>query len=48
MSRRRSRPDRLGDDPVIDLAFVLKDADGNVVGAELEDAGSEVFQAFQA
>lgn len=33
---------------VIDLAFVLKDADGNVVGAELEDAGSEVFQAFQS
>ncbi len=33
---------------VIDLAFILKDADGNVVGAELEDAGSEVFQAFQS
>jgi hypothetical protein len=33
---------------VLDLAFVLKDADGNVVGAELEDAGSEVMQAFDA
>ena len=33
---------------VIDLAFVLKDADGSVVGAELEDTGSEVFQAFQS
>ena len=33
---------------VIDLAFVMKDADGNIVGGELEDAGSEVFQAFQA
>lgn len=31
---------------VLDLAFVLKDEDGNVVGAELEDAGSEVMQAF--
>ena len=33
---------------VIDLAFIMKDADGNIVGAELEDAGSEVFKAFQA
>jgi uncharacterized membrane protein len=33
---------------VIDLAFVLKDADGSVVGAELEDLDSEVFQAFQS
>ena len=33
---------------VLDLAFVLKDADGNVVGAELEDAGSEVMQAFDS
>jgi len=32
---------------VLDLAFVMKDANGDVVGAELEDAGSEVFQAFQ-
>lgn len=33
---------------VIDLAFVLKDGDGSVVGAELEDTDSEVFQAFQS
>jgi Family of unknown function (DUF6325) len=33
---------------VLDLAFVMKDEDGNVVGAELEDAGSEVMQAFNA
>jgi uncharacterized membrane protein len=33
---------------VIDLAFVLKDADGSIVGAELEDAGSSVFQAFES
>ncbi len=33
---------------VIDLAFVLKDGDGSVVGAELEDVDSEVFQAFQS
>ncbi len=33
---------------IIDLAFILKDADGNITGGELEDAGSEVFQAFQA
>jgi hypothetical protein len=33
---------------VLDLAFVLKDEDGNVVGAELEDAGSEVMQAFES
>jgi uncharacterized membrane protein len=32
---------------IIDLAFVLKDAEGNVVGVELEDAGSEVGSAFQ-
>jgi Family of unknown function (DUF6325) len=32
---------------IIDLAFVLKDAEGNVAGMELEDAGSEVFQAFE-
>jgi uncharacterized membrane protein len=31
---------------VIDLAFVMKDADGNVAGVELEDAGSAVFEAF--
>ena len=33
---------------VIDLALVLKDAEGNVAGMELEDAGGEVFGAFQA
>jgi len=33
---------------VLDLAFVMKDVDGNVVGAELEDAGSDVMQAFNA
>lgn len=32
---------------IIDLAFVLKDDEGNVAGMELEDAGSEVFQAFE-
>jgi uncharacterized protein DUF6325 len=32
---------------VIDLAFIIKDPDGNTMGAELEDAGSEVFQAFE-
>ena len=33
---------------IIDLAFVLKDEDGNVAGVELEDAGSEVLRAFEA
>ena len=33
---------------VLDLAFIMKDAEGNVVGAELEDAGSEVTRAFEA
>ena len=33
---------------IIDLAFVLKDRDGNVAGVELEDAGSEVLRAFEA
>jgi hypothetical protein len=33
---------------VLDLAFIMKDAEGNVVGAELEDAGSEVINAFEA
>jgi hypothetical protein len=33
---------------IIDLAIVVKDGDGNVAGMELEDAGGEVFQAFQA
>lgn len=31
---------------LIDLAFVLKDGEGNVSGFELEDAGNEVFSAF--
>jgi uncharacterized membrane protein len=33
---------------VIDLAFVMKDAEGNVAGVELEDAGSKVFEAFHS
>jgi uncharacterized membrane protein len=33
---------------IIDLAFVVKDADGNVAGVELEDQGSEIFAAFEA
>jgi len=33
---------------ILDLAFVLKDKDGNVNGVELEDAGSEVMKAFEA
>ena len=33
---------------ILDLAFVLKDKDGNVTGFELEDAGSEVMKAFEA
>jgi uncharacterized membrane protein len=33
---------------IIDLAFVLKDTEGNVAGVELEDAGSEVLRAFEA
>lgn len=33
---------------IIDLAFVHKDANGDVVGVELEDEGSDVFQAFHA
>ena len=32
---------------IIDLAFVLKDEDGNIAGVELEDAGSEVLRAFE-
>jgi hypothetical protein len=32
---------------ILDLAFVMKDSNGDVVGAELEDAGSDVFQAFE-
>lgn len=33
---------------IIDLAFVMKDADGAVVTAELGDLDSEVFQALDA
>jgi uncharacterized membrane protein len=33
---------------IIDLAFVTKDADGNVAAMELEDLASDVGQAFQA
>jgi hypothetical protein len=32
---------------IIDLAFVHKDENGDVVAVELEDEGSEIFQAFQ-
>jgi len=33
---------------VIDLAFVIKDADGNVAALEAGDLDSEVYQAFDA
>jgi Family of unknown function (DUF6325) len=33
---------------IIDLAFVMKDADGAVVTAELGDLDSDVFKAFDA
>lgn len=32
---------------IIDLAFVIKAADGSMTGLELEDVGSDVFQAFE-
>jgi len=32
---------------IIDLAFVIKAEDGSMAGLELEDAGSDVFQAFE-
>ena len=32
---------------IIDLAFVLKDSDGNVAGVELEDAGYEVLRGVR-
>jgi hypothetical protein len=32
---------------IIDLAIVVKDAEGNVAGMELEDGGHEVFAAFE-
>jgi hypothetical protein len=33
---------------IIDLAFVIKEADGSMTGVELEDVGSDVFQAFES
>lgn len=33
---------------VLDLAFVTKDADGRIAAFELDNAGSEVMQAFEA
>jgi uncharacterized membrane protein len=33
---------------ILDLAFVHKDENGDVVAVELEDEGSDVFTAFQA
>ena len=33
---------------IIDLAFVMKDADGAVVTAEMADLDSDVFKAFDA
>jgi uncharacterized membrane protein len=33
---------------IIDLAFVHKDENGDVAAVELEDEGSDVFNAFQA
>jgi uncharacterized membrane protein len=33
---------------IIDLAFVLKDAEGGVFEIELEDTGSEVSRAFES
>jgi uncharacterized protein DUF6325 len=33
---------------IVDLAFVMKDADGAVVTAELGDLDSDVFKAFDA
>jgi hypothetical protein len=33
---------------ILDLAMVVKDADGNVVGMEVEKSNSEVFQALDA
>jgi uncharacterized membrane protein len=32
---------------IIDLAFVTKDAEGNVASVEMENADSSVFQAFE-
>ncbi len=33
---------------IIDLAFVIKAEDGSMAGVELEDAGSDVFKAFES
>jgi len=33
---------------IVDLTFVHKDAAGNITGLELEDEGSDVYNAFQA
>jgi len=33
---------------VLDLAFVTKDADGKMAAFEMDNAGSEVMQAFEA
>jgi uncharacterized membrane protein len=33
---------------IIDLAFVTKDAAGNVAAVEMENAGSEIFRAFES
>lgn len=33
---------------IIDLAFVTKDADGNIDAVEMENADSDVFQAFES
>jgi uncharacterized membrane protein len=33
---------------IIDLAFVIKGEDGSMAGVELEDAGSDVFKAFES
>lgn len=32
---------------VLDLAFVTKDADGSTAAVELENSGSDIFQAFE-
>ena len=33
---------------IIDLAFVTKDADGNIDAVEMENTDSDVFQAFES
>jgi hypothetical protein len=33
---------------ILDLALVVKDAEGSTVGMEIEHGGSEVFDAFEA